>query len=415
MIGKAEIIAIGDELLYGQTLDTNSHWISGKLDAINIKVIQRTTIGDNEFQILEAFKDASNKANVVLITGGLGPTNDDLTKPLLAKFFNVGLTMNSEAYQEISALFARAGREMSDLNRKQAELPDNCIKITNRMGTAPGMWFEEKGTVFISMPGVPYEMKTMMDEIILPRLKAKFNSGIIKHKIIKTIGIPESKLAAKIEDWERNLPIHIKLAYLPSLGQVKLRLTASGNDDSVLEKEVDDLVKKVLPHIDKYVYGFDQDEIESIIGTMLLSNNQTLAIAESCTGGYLSHLITSIPGSSAYFLGSVIAYANAIKIQELNVAPELVEKYGAVSEEVAKAMAEGVRIKLGASIGLSTTGIAGPEGGTDEKPVGTIWIGYSDNKKTFAKQMNFTKDRVLNIQLSALAALNQFRLNYLAN
>lgn len=415
MIGNAEIIAIGDELLYGQTLDTNSHWISGKLDAINIKVIQRTTIGDQEAQILQAFREAASRANVILITGGLGPTNDDLTKPLLAKFFNVGMTLNSEAFDEISALLARAGREMSDLIRIQAELPDNCIKITNRMGTAPGMWFEENGVIFISMPGVPYEMKTMMDEIILPRLQEKFHTGVIKHKIIKTIGIPESKLATKIEIWENKLPKHIKLAYLPSLGQVKLRLTASGISTIDLDREIDQLVDELIPVIDKYVYGFDQDEIEAVIGKMLLNNQHTLAVAESCTGGYLSHMITSIPGSSSYFLGSVIAYANAIKIQELKVAPELIEKHGAVSEAVAKSMAEGVRLKFGTTVGLSTTGIAGPDGGTADKPVGTVWIGYSDGKNTFAKQMNFTKDRVINIQFTALAALNQFRLNYLAN
>ena len=412
MTPKAEIIAIGDEILYGQTLDTNSHWISGVLDEINIKIHYRTTIGDDRDQILEAFQKGTERSDIVLITGGLGPTKDDLTKPLLVEYFDTRLVMNKEALNDIKTLFRRAGREMTELNRKQAELPENCIKITNALGTAPGMWFEEKNTIFVSMPGVPYEMKKMMSDFVLPRLQKKYGNGVIHHKIIKTIGIPESKLADKIIEWEEALPEHIKLAYLPSLGQVKLRLTALGDDLDALKEEVDDQIVKLKPLAGKYIYGYDKDEIELVIGKMLLKNSQTVATAESCTGGFLAHLITSIPGSSNYFQGSVIAYSNNIKINHLQVDENLITSKGAVSEEVVRQMAEGVRSRLNTDVGLATSGIAGPDGGTDEKPVGTVWIAYSDQNKTTARKLQLTKDRKLNIQWSAYAALNLFRLNY---
>jgi nicotinamide-nucleotide amidase len=411
----AEIITIGDEILYGQTLDTNSHWMSGALDEINIRVIRKTTIGDDPETILSAFREAESRADVILITGGLGPTKDDLTKPLLAKYFDVELVINVYALEEIKALFARAGRVMTDLNKAQAELPANCEKITNYMGTAPGMWFEERGKVFVSMPGVPYEMKAMMSKEIIPKLALKFGTGKIHHRIVKTIGIPESKLAHKIADWESALPSHIKLAYLPSPGQVKLRLTAFGSDLELLEEDVKKQLEVVEPVIGKYVYGYDKDEIEEVVGKSLVMEGEFLATAESCTGGAIASLLISVPGSSRYYKGSVIAYSNEVKERELGVPKELLDKYGAVSEEVVKAMAEGVRKKLNVAVGLATSGIAGPDGGTVEKPVGTVWIAYSDSYKTIARKLQFTKDRRLNIQLSALSALNLFRLNYNMN
>ncbi|MFY0687363.1 MAG: competence/damage-inducible protein A [Cyclobacteriaceae bacterium] len=412
MTVKAEIIAIGDELLYGQTLDTNSHWISGALDAINIKVYQKSTIGDNRDQILKSFEEAKQRADIVLITGGLGPTKDDLTKPLLAEYFGVGLKRNDEALQELTDLFFRTGRELSDLNKAQADLPTNCTKITNEMGTAAGMWFEEDETVFISMPGVPYEMKHMMEHYIIPMLKDKFTKGELIHKIIKTIGIGESDLAIKIEKWEDTLPDHIKLAYLPTMGQVKLRLTATGGNAKQLEQDTDALIEAVMPIIQPYVYGYGDDEIESVVGNMLKTANKTIATAESCTGGYVAHLLTSIPGSSAYFKGSIVSYSNDVKVDQLNVPNEDLENYGAVSEEVVKAMAKNVRLKLGSDVGLATTGIAGPDGGTDEKPVGTVWIAYADATQVIAKKMNFSKRRKYNIHWSALAVLNLFRQNF---
>ena len=411
MTTTAEIISIGDELLYGQTLDTNAHWISHKLDEYNIKVFQRTTIGDDADQILNAFATAAERVDIVLITGGLGPTKDDLTKPLLAKYFGVGMVHHEEVLRDITLLFAKASREVTALNAQQADLPANCEKITNPVGTAPGMWFYENNTVFVAMPGVPYEMKSIMTQGILPKLHEMFSKGVLHHHIIKTIGITESSLSDLIEDWEVNLPKHIKLAYLPTKGQVKLRMTGSGDDLNTLKQEIDTLQMAIMPKIAKYVYGFGADSLEGVIGQLLNKNNLTLATAESCTGGYLAHMITSVPGSSRYFKGSVIAYSNEVKIAQLGVSAEDLKQQGAVSEEVAKAMAEGVRKELNADIAIATTGIAGPDGGTVEKPVGTVWIAYSDKYKTLAKKFNFSRDRTFIVHWSALAALNMIRLN----
>ena len=411
MTTTAEIISIGDELLYGQTLDTNAHWISHKLDEYNIKVFQRTTIGDDVDQILNAFATAAERVDIVLITGGLGPTKDDLTKSLLAKYFGVDMVHHEEVLRDITLLFAKASREVTALNAQQADLPANCEKITNPVGTAPGMWFYEKNTVFVAMPGVPYEMKSIMTQGILPKLHEMFSKGVLHHHIIKTIGITESSLSDLIEDWEVNLPKHIKLAYLPTKGQVKLRMTGSGDDLYTLKQEIDKLQMAIMPKIAKYVYGFGADSLEGVIGKLLNKNNLTLVTAESCTGGYLAHMITSVPGSSRYFKGSVIAYSNEVKIAQLGVSTEDLKQQGAVSEEVAKAMAKGVRKKLNADIAIATTGIAGPDGGTVEKPVGTVWIAYSDKHKTLAKKFNFSRDRTFIVHWSALAALNMIRLN----
>ena len=411
MTTTAEIISIGDELLYGQTLDTNAHWISHKLDEYNIKVFQRTTIGDDADQILNAFATAAERVDIVLITGGLGPTKDDLTKPLLAKYFGVGMVHHEEVLRDITLLFAKASREVTALNAQQADLPTNCEKITNPVGTAPGMWFYENNTVFVAMPGVPYEMKSIMTQGILPKLHEMFSKGVLHHHIIKTIGITESSLSDLIEDWEVNLPKHIKLAYLPTKGQVKLRMTGSGDDLNTLKQEIDTLQMAIMPKIAKYVYGFGADSLEGVIGKLLNKNNLTLATAESCTGGYLAHMITSVPGSSRYFKGSVIAYSNEVKIAQLGVSTEDLKQQGAVSEEVAKAMAKGVRKELNADIAIAITGIAGPDGGTVEKPVGTVWIAYSDKHKTLAKKFNFSRDRTFIVHWSALAALNMIRLN----
>ena len=411
MTTTAEIISIGDELLYGQTLDTNAHWISHKLDEYNIKVFQRTTIGDDADQILNAFATAAERVDIVLITGGLGPTKDDLTKSLLAEYFGVGMVRHEEVLRDITLLFAKASREVTALNAQQADLPANCQKITNPVGTAPGMWFYENNTVFVAMPGVPYEMKSIMTQGILPKLHEMFSKGVLHHHIIKTIGITESSLSDLIEDWEVNLPNHIKLAYLPTKGQVKLRMTGSGDNLNTLKQEIDALKMAIMPKIAKYVYGFGTDSLEGVIGQLLNNNNLTLATAESCTGGYLAHMITSVPGSSRYFKGSVIAYSNEVKIAQLGVSTEDLKQQGAVSEEVAKAMAEGVKKELNADIAIATTGIAGPDGGTAEKPVGTVWIAYSDKHKTLAKKFNFSRDRTFIVHWSALAALNMIRLN----
>lgn len=407
----AELLTIGDEILYGQIVDTNSQWMSVELDKVGIKVIRKTSVGDQEQEILTAFAEAEKRADIILITGGLGPTSDDLTKPLLAKYFNCELVMNEEALVEVTAFFKSRGREMTETNRQQAALPSACTKITNPIGTAPGMWFEQKGKVFMSMPGVPHEMKRMMTERVIPKLKEKFQTPTIVHKVIRTIGIGESFLADKISAWEKSLPSHIKLAYLPSLGEVKLRLTGFGEEASVLEKEINWLSEKLLPLAGEYIYGYGDEPIEVIIGKMLRERKLTLSMAESCTGGYLSHLITSVPGCSDYFLGSMVPYAYEIKMRQLGVKPEVLEKYGAVSEQTIIEMANIVRAKFNTDIGVATSGIAGPGGATPEKPVGMVWIAYSDKHQTVTKKLQISTDRAINIRMASVAVLNLIRVS----
>lgn len=407
----AELLTIGDEILYGQITDTNSQWMGNELAAAGIRVIRKTSVGDVEADILIAFAEAKSRADLVLITGGLGPTSDDLTKPCLVKFFNTRLEIHAEALAEVTAFFLQRGRELTELNRQQAALPVNCEKITNVAGTAPGMWFDVDGVVFISMPGVPHEMKTMMKDQVIPRLKKRFELPVILHRIIRTAGIGESFLAEKIAGWEKHLPSHIRLAYLPSLGMVKLRLTATGSDREVLERDNEAQVKSLVPIIDEYVYSLDDKPLEVVIGDMLKERKLSLSVAESCTGGYLSHLITSVPGSSEYFLGSMIPYAYEIKMRQLGVRPETLEKYGAVSEETISEMAAMVRARFSTDVGVATSGIAGPGGATPEKPVGTVWIAYSDKHRTVTRKLQLSKDRLLNIQMSSVAVLNLIRKN----
>jgi len=407
----AELLTIGDEILFGQIVDTNSQWMSVELTNIGIKVIRKTTVGDIESEILNAFAEAESRADVVLITGGLGPTNDDLTKPCLAKYFNCGLKMHEEALAEVTEFFKSRGRELTELNRQQAALPECCEKITNKMGTAPGMWFGRNGKVFVSMPGVPHEMKRMMTDIILPKLQKTFNTPIIQHTVIRTVGLGESFLAEKIAPWENSLPSHIKLAYLPSLGEVRLRLTAMGTDKQALQKESDQLVAQLRPLAGEYIFGIGDIPLEVVLGNTLRDKKLSLAVAESCTGGYLSHLITSVPGSSDYFLGSMIPYGYEIKMRQLGVKPETLEKHGAVSEPTIMEMANLVRAKFNTDIGVATSGIAGPGGETPEKPVGTVWIAYSDKHQTVTKKLQLSKDRLINIKMASIAVLNLIRLS----
>jgi nicotinamide-nucleotide amidase len=408
---NAELLTIGDEILYGQIVDTNSQWMSVELANAGIRVIRKTTVGDVEEEILTALSEAESRADIILITGGLGPTSDDLTKPCLARYFNCELQIHDEALAEVTAFFKSRGRELTEVNRQQAALPVCCEKITNKMGTAPGMWFERNSKVFVSMPGVPHEMKRMMTDIILRKLKTKFATPVIHHTVIRTVGIGESFLAEKISLWERSLPSHIRLAYLPSLGEVKLRLTAIGENQSNLRQESESLVAQLRGYAGEYIFGIGEETLEVVVGKQLREKNLALGIAESCTGGYLSHLITSVPGSSDYFKGSVIAYSNEIKINELHVSANTISTKGAVSEETVLAMAEGVRKKLGTDIGVATSGVAGPGGGTEDKPVGTIWIAYADGKKVATRKLQLSPDRMINIRMSSVAALNLIRLN----
>jgi nicotinamide-nucleotide amidase len=401
----AELITIGDEILYGQTLDTNAHWMSGALDEIGVKVIRRTTCGDVEQEILDALKEAEYRADIILITGGLGPTNDDLTKPCLAKYFDCDIVMNKQALSELEDYMLSRGRELNKLTRLQAALPEKCEVVINERGTACGMWFNKSGKVFCSMPGVPHEMKYMMKEKVIPRIKDEFELPIIYHKIIRLAGIGESWLAEKIEEWENALPDNIKLAYLPTFGDLKLRLTATGNDLNKLKERTNTLLIDLLPSVEKYVYGYDDEALEIVIGRLLKDKNQTLALAESCTGGFVAHRITSVPGSSDYFNAALVPYQNEIKISQLGVEATTIERFGAVSEETVVEMARNVKQKFSADYGLASSGIAGPGGGTAAKPVGLIWIACAWEDKVKTRKLNLTKDREVNIQITAVALL----------
>jgi len=409
----AEIVTIGDEILYGQIVDSNSQWMSAELDKVGIKIVRKTTIGDTEEEILNILTEAESRADIILITGGLGPTNDDLTKPCLVKYFDTKLVMNEAALTNLTSIFDKLGKPVSEVNRKQAELPETCEMVPNNMGTAAGMWFDKNGKTFVSMPGVPHEMKLMMTDFIIPKLQKKYSTPIIHHKLVKTVGIGESDLAEIIVDWENNLPENIKLAYLPSLAQVKLRLTAFGDASKQVENEVKQQIASLKKLVSKYIYGYDKDQLQEVVGQMLLKSNQNIAVAESCTGGYISHLITSTPGSSGYFRGAITPYQNDIKVNMLHVNSETIFEHGAVSEETVTEMAENVRKLYHTDLGLATSGIAGPGGATPEKPVGTIWIAVSDGKKTTTKKLQLWKDRELNIKSTAIALLNMTRLRLL--
>ena len=412
-IVTAEIIAIGDELLYGQIMDTNSHWISQELDAVGVRVVRKTTVGDNRTDILTAFEEASKRANLILITGGLGPTQDDLTKPLLAEYFGCEIVEVPEAVAAVSAYFTRRGREMTHLNILQGHLPTCCTYVPNEVGTAPGMWFEQKGCYWMSMPGVPHEMKKLVKDFVLPKLSQVFDLPVIYHKLIKTAGIGESWLADLIKDWENALPNHIRLAYLPSLGHVKLRLTAFGEDKKVLAAEVDKQIHGVLPLISSYVYGYDEETLETAVGKLLKNAGKTLALAESCSGGYISHLITTVPGSSNYLRGTLVPYHNDLKEQLLGVSSATLTQHGAVSEETVREMATGIKKLFGADFGLASSGIAGPDGGSPDKPVGTVWIACAGPDFVEARLLQLTQDRMINIQLTGVAVLNLLRICFL--
>ncbi len=413
---KAEIITIGDELLIGQVVDTNSAFIATKLNEAGIHVCQITSVSDNKEHIVEALNNAVQRADIVLMTGGLGPTNDDITKLTLCGYFNVGLRFDQEAYKDVEYMFKIRGREVSEVNRKQAELPENCVALHNKNGTAPGMWFDVNDKVYISMPGVPYEMKALMEDEVIPKLKERFTLPVIVHKNILTIGIGESVLAEKITAWEASLAQdNIKLAYLPSIGMVRLRLSTSGADKNTLEEKVNRKIEELKTLVGEYIFGYENDTLEVIVGKLLKENKQTLSLAESCTGGYISHLVTLAPGSSSYYKGSIVAYSYEIKTLELGVDEEVLNQRGAVSQEVVEKMASSVRKKFHTDYSLAVSGIAGPDGGTPEKPVGTVWIALATPTKVFSKKYQFANNRMRNIQMTANTALNLLRKEILMN
>ena len=406
---KAEIITIGDELLIGQTIDTNSAWMGAELSLAGFDVHKKTTIHDNRSDILQALSDSSGKSDVVLITGGLGPTSDDITKQTLCEFFNTKLVLDEEVLDMIGKMMLRRNFPMNENNRRQAEVPESCMVLTNAAGTAPGMWFEKDDTIFISMPGVPVEMKYIMNRHVLPALKKRFTSQVIIHRNVMTYGVPEARLAEILTGFEAGLPGHIKLAYLPSSGIIKLRLTGSGHDQKSVSDSVEIQVNKLYTIIPDLIYGENEESLELVIGKLLREKKKTLCTSESCTGGNIAHLITCVPGSSDYFVGSVIAYSNSVKIQLLGIDERIIEKEGAVSEPVIRAMAEGAKRILKTDYCVATSGIAGPDGGTPEKPVGTIWIAVASESGTVAEKHIFGTDRIANITRFSLVALNMLR------
>ncbi len=402
----ATILTIGEEILYGHILDTNANFISNAFSEIGIKVVMHLSVGDIFNDILDALKIAEARSDVVLITGGLGPTNDDITKKCLSNYFNSEIRLNQKVFEDLSEYFKKRGFPFTESNQKQAYLPENALVVRNEMGTAPGMWFEKDNTIFVSMPGVPHEMKYLVEKKIIPKLMEVFQSNIIYHKLIMTAGIGESWLAEKIEKWESSLPENISLAYLPSYGQVKLRLTARGQDKQFLIEEVKSYTNSLQKFIGQYIYGEDGETIQEAIGKKLTLNKQTLSTAESCTGGYISHLITNVPGSSVYYKGAVIAYSNDIKESIIDVRSETLQNFGAVSEETVKEMADGIRKKFKTDYAVATSGIAGPGGGTADKPVGTVWIAIAGPDGTMlTKKLTILKDRLSNIKYSSVTAL----------
>ena len=407
---QAEIITIGDEILIGQIVDTNSAWIGEQFNLNGIEIMQITSVRDNSDQIKDALKSAEGRADLVVITGGLGPTKDDITKKVLCEYFETELEFHQATLDHIIERFNLHGIDMNKLNRDQAMLPANCSVLPNKLGTAPGMWFERNNTIFVSMPGVPFEMQYLVEFELLPRLRKTGKTKAIYHKTVLTQGVPESMLAERIADWEDALPQHIKLAYLPNPMAVRLRLTARGEDVETLKQDVEHEIEKLKPIISESIYGYNNETLAEVIGRMLVERGKTLGVAESCTGGYISHLVTSVPGCSDYYLGSVVSYSNNIKEKVLGVKAETLEKNGAVSEEVALQMVEGVKKILGVDYAVSTTGIAGPTGGTPDKPVGTVWIAISGPNNTFAKKYVFVGDhREHNITRSAQTALQMLR------
>lgn len=407
---NASIITIGDELLIGQTIDTNSAWMAQQLNKLGVWVKRRVAVGDVYTEIWNALDEEAKQSDLVFITGGLGPTADDITKPLLCEYFGGKMVVDEGALENVKLIFSKyINRPLLDSNLKQAEVPDVCTVIHNKRGTAPGMWFEKDGKIFVSMPGVPHEMKGMMTDFVLPRLPSLFKLPGVVHRTLLTAGIGESFLAERIKDFETSLPEHVKLAYLPNYGMVRLRLTATGENVVAITSELDELFASLQNLVADVMVINDDKTMEEAIGALLLQKGKTICTAESCTGGYVSHLITSVPGSSAYFLGSVVSYSNQMKENVLGVKAVTLEQFGAVSEQTVLEMADGAKRILNADYAISISGIMGPGGGTDEKPVGMVWIAIAGPKETIAKKFQFKFDRTRNIDLTATNALNFLR------
>lgn len=406
---KAHIITVGDEILIGQVVDTNSAWMGSELNQNGIQIMRITSVSDQHQDIINAIDDSLENADIVFMTGGLGPTKDDITKKAIADFFGVNMVYNEETFQHISAFFTKIGKELNPAHIAQCDMPENAILLVNKMGTAPGMWFEHNGKILVSMPGVPYEMKYLMTNEVLPRLKANYKGKPIAHRTILTVGEGESVIADRINDIEEKLPSFIKLAFLPAISQVRLRLTGVHEDEVFLNKVLDEKKEEIRLRLQDIIFGYDDSTLQEEIGKIMVARNMTLGTAESCTGGFVAHTFTSVVGASAYYQGSIVAYDNRLKIEKLQVKPETLEEYGAVSEQVVTEMAMNAVSVLGVSVAISISGIAGPTGGTPEKPVGTIWMAVSDGNETTTQLIKGGKDRIRNIEYAGVQAMNLLR------
>ena len=406
---KVQIITVGDEILIGQVVDTNSAWMGQQLNLQGIQVDKIVTVSDTHDAITKGVDQGFAEADIILMTGGLGPTKDDITKKTLADYFGVDMYFDESTYNRIQRLFQKLGKEPLHAHKEQCYMPTNADILMNKMGTAPGMWFEKEGKVLVSMPGIPYEMKYLMSEEVLPRLKKQFPGTPIAHRTILTTGEGESKLAVRINDFVEALPHNIKMAYLPNIAQVRLRMSGTGDDEKVLNNLLDQKVEELKPLISEFIFGYENTKLEEAVGQLLKEKGKTLCTAESCTGGYIAHKITSISGASSYFMGSIVAYDNAVKMNQLQVQSSTLEQHGAVSEETVIEMVKGALNLLKTDLAVSISGIAGPTGGTPQKPVGTIWIAVGDKNNIKTYKLNLWKDRMKNIEYSTTVALNMIR------
>lgn len=406
---QAEIITIGDEILIGQIVDTNSAWMSKELNEIGISVNRITSISDTKDAIISSVEEAMSRVDLVLMTGGLGPTNDDITKKTLSDYFACELVQDDGLYAKIEERLSRYKIGMNKFNREQALVPNGARIIPNDFGSAPCMWFSREEKHVISMPGVPFEMKNIMQYQVLPKLSEEFDCPHVLHQTVMVQGLGESVLAEMLEDWETALPEVVKLAYLPSPGVVRLRMSLMGNSEVELKAIVEEQLIGLKTILGERIFAFDDEKIEQVIANLLLDNKKTVATAESCTGGNMAHMLTSMAGSSAYFKGSVVAYLNEVKANVLGVSANSLEEFGAVSQEVIEQMASGVIKAIGTDYGIATSGIAGPDGGTEEKPVGTVWIAVASKDKVISEKFTFSKERGRNIRMASMAGFNMLR------
>lgn len=408
---KSKLISVGDEILIGQIINTNAAYLGDKLFYAGIPVEKTVVIGDEENILLRELDDSVKNYDLTVITGGLGPTHDDITKPVLVKYFNDELIHNEEVFEQVKKIFSSRNISMPDINKNQAMVPRNSDVIRNNNGTAPGIWIERSGKIIISLPGVPFEMKAMMEETVLPKLTVKFgrsDKNIMKHRTLLTTGLGESALSEKLGNIEK-ITEDTKLAFLPSVTGVRLRINSEADTDENAELKLKIVEGKIRSKIGDYIYGINEDKIESIIGDILRKNKKTLSVAESCTGGMISEMIVSVAGSSDYYMGGVCSYSNESKVNILGVKRETLSAFGAVSRETAIEMAEGIRRITNTDYSVSTTGIAGPAGGSVEKPVGLVWIGYSDRDTSFAEKYFFGDNRERNILRASMRALEILR------